>query len=113
MIVYRAEFEVKIGRSGDAVRSFKWVREQLGKLGAYRICYNTLGEGHRLAIEKEFEDLEGYQAWWTAFSAAYAQLEPPTKLADTVDGWKCREIWRVIGVFEVEGASRAPYRRSK
>jgi len=59
-------------------------------------CYNTLGEGHRLAIEKEFEDLGSYQKWWSTLCAAYAKLEPPTKLADTVDGWKCREIWSVI-----------------
>jgi hypothetical protein len=96
MIVFRAVFEIKAGRSGAAMGFSKWLRDQVGDLGDYRIHYNMLGEGHRIAWEKEFEDLAASDRWWADLGAAYAKLEVPQEFADWIESWKCREIWRVI-----------------
>ena len=74
MIVLRQEFEVKLGRSGEAIELVKWLSEQLGELASDRVYYNRFGEGHRIAFESEFENLAGYEKWHAEQSAALAKV---------------------------------------
>jgi len=96
MIEFRAVFEVKVGRASDAVKAFKWVREQVGPLGDYRICYNSLGESHRISMERKCKDLADYEKWWAEWGAAYGALDRPKEWEGVIEGWKCREIWKIV-----------------
>ena len=96
MIVYRAVFEVKAGRSTAALGYLKWLRDQVGDLGDFRIYYNMLGESHRIEMDRECKDLAEYEKWWADLNAAWAKLEAPQEFSGWSQGWKCREIWRVV-----------------
>ena len=102
MIVFRREQTVKIGRSMDALETFKWMREQLGTLGPVRILYKKMGSGHVLAEEWEFENLGEYEKWYGEYWASFAKMDWQAKFPDMspssypCENIKCMEMWDLI-----------------
>jgi hypothetical protein len=93
MIVNRRTFVAKRGRLHEAVELLKQEADKLGMGDSSRMYVPEIAPFDLLAIEMEFEDWEGYHAFWAEWSpgdAFWTQWYALTENGGT------NEVWRVV-----------------
>lgn len=91
MLVYRFTYRINAGRMNEAVAILK---EAKNYEDMKRIYTSTIGQGERLCVEFEFEDLATYESYWPDIFAD-PDFQPWLEKWETVRGEYFTEMWEL------------------
>ena len=97
MIVNRRTFNVKQGRSQEAVEllagEIAAEKERGGYSGTTRIYTSSIGQFDQVAVEWEYEDLAEYEKGWAEWEARPTTARVMEKWLELTKSGGTNEIW--------------------
>ena len=100
MIIDRRIFPVKFGKMDEVVQILATGGDIVPDRPKARILTSFVGTFDRVVLELEFENLAGYEAWWTAWAQAPGQSEVMERFWACVEPGGVQEIWEVAETLE-------------
>lgn len=94
MIVQRLTFRARGGQRTAAAELAKAERERLG--GTHRIYLSYLGRYDTIAMEFDFEDLAGMEAFWSEWFATPESATFLEEWNELLEADRTNEVWTLV-----------------